>query len=172
MQGIEGRVAVVTGAGSGIGRASARALAAAGASIVAGNRDRAAGESLVAEITAQGGVCTFIPTDVTKTGDIARLMDEAVSRHGRLDILFNNAGTILRTPAAQHPDEYWDKIIEINLNSQFILAREIGKGMLERHSGKIVFTASLLTFQGGITVPGYAASKAGIGSLIKALANE
>ncbi len=92
--------------------------------------------------------------------------------HPVIDILVNNAGSILRKPAAEHPDEYWDKIIEINLNAQFVLSREIGKGMLERGSGKIIFTASLLTFQGGITVPGYAASKGGVGSLVKALSNE
>jgi 2-dehydro-3-deoxy-D-gluconate 5-dehydrogenase len=86
--------------------------------------------------------------------------------------LINNAGNILRKPAAEHPDEYWDEIMEINLNAPFILAREFGKTMLELGYGKIIFTASLLTFQGGITVPGYASSKAGIGSLTKALANE
>ncbi len=89
-----------------------------------------------------------------------------------IDILVNNAGTILRKPAAEHPDDYWDRIIEINLNAQFVLSREIGKGMITRGAGKIIFTASLLTFQGGITVPGYAASKGGIGQLTKALANE
>ncbi|HWK99273.1 MAG TPA: SDR family oxidoreductase, partial [Parapedobacter sp.] len=85
---------------------------------------------------------------------------------------FNNAGTILRRPAAEHPDEYWDQVIEINQNAQFILTREIGKDMVARGSGKIIFTASLLTFQGGITVPGYAASKGAIGQLTKAFANE
>lgn len=89
-----------------------------------------------------------------------------------MDILLNNAGNILRKPAAEHPNEYWDEIIKINLNSQFILAREFGKDMIERGHGKIIFTASLLTFQGGITVPGYASSKGVIGSLVKALANE
>jgi 2-deoxy-D-gluconate 3-dehydrogenase len=90
----------------------------------------------------------------------------------RIDILVNNAGTIMRKPAAEHPDDYWDKVIEVNLNAQFILSREIGKEMIARGQGKIVFTASMLTFQGGITVPGYAASKGGIGQLTKALANE
>jgi 2-deoxy-D-gluconate 3-dehydrogenase len=90
----------------------------------------------------------------------------------QVDILVNNAGTILRKPAAEHPDDYWDKVIEVNLNAQFILAREFGKEMVDRGYGKIVFTASLLTFQGGITVPGYAASKGGIGQLTMALANE
>jgi 2-deoxy-D-gluconate 3-dehydrogenase len=89
-----------------------------------------------------------------------------------IDILVNNAGTTFRKPAADYPDDYWDKIIEIDLNSQFILSREIGKGMIERGRGKIIFTASLLTFQGGINVPSYAAAKGGIGQLTKALANE
>ena len=89
-----------------------------------------------------------------------------------VDILVNNAGTILRKPAAEHPDEYWDTILEVNLSSQFILAREFGRDMVARGRGKIIFTASLLTFQGGITVPGYAASKGGIGQLTMALANE
>src|SRR5205814_9607444 len=89
-----------------------------------------------------------------------------------VDILINNAGTVLRKPAAEHPDEYWDKIIDVNLNAQFVLAREFGRDMLERGSGKIVFTASLLSFQGGITVPGYAAAKGGVAQLTKALANE
>jgi 2-deoxy-D-gluconate 3-dehydrogenase len=92
--------------------------------------------------------------------------------HPVIDILFNNAGMILRAPAAEHSDEYWDKVIEVNLNAQFILAREIGKKMIEKGSGKIIFAASLLSFQGGFTVPGYAASKGAIASLIKALANE
>ena len=86
--------------------------------------------------------------------------------------MVNNAGTILRAPAAEHPDEYWDKVIEVNLNAQFLLTREFGKDMVERGHGKIIFTASLLTFQGGITVPGYAASKGAIGSLVKAFSNE
>ena len=89
-----------------------------------------------------------------------------------VDILVNNAGTILRKPAVEHPDEYWDTILEINLTAQFILAREFGKEMVARGKGKIIFTASLLTFQGGITVPSYAASKAGVGQITKALANE
>jgi 2-deoxy-D-gluconate 3-dehydrogenase len=90
----------------------------------------------------------------------------------KVDILVNNAGTILRKPAAEHPDEYWDNVIEINLNAQFILSREFGKEMVEQGNGKIIYIASLLTFQGGITVPGYAASKGAIGQLAKALSNE
>ena len=99
-------------------------------------------------------------------------MKKVKDTSGAPDILVNNAGTILREPAANHPDEYWDKVIEVNLNAQFILSREFGRDMVERGSGKIIFTASLLTFQGGITVPGYAASKGGIGQLTMALSNE
>ena len=89
-----------------------------------------------------------------------------------IDILVNNAGTILRAPAAKHSDEFWDKVKEVNLNAQFLLSREIGKEMIDRGEGKVIFTASLLTFQGGLTVPGYAASKGGIGQLTMALSNE
>ena len=90
----------------------------------------------------------------------------------RADILVNNAGTIRRSPAAEHPLEWWDEVIDVNLNSQFVLTQQVGRGMLERGRGKIIFTASLLTFQGGLTVPGYAAAKSAIGGLTKALANE
>ena len=93
-------------------------------------------------------------------------------KNHKIDILVNNAGNIMRAPAAEHSDEYWDQVINVNLNAQFILTREIGKKMIEQGKGKIIFTASLLTFQGGINVPGYAASKGAIGSLIKAFANE
>src|SRR5581483_6855853 len=89
-----------------------------------------------------------------------------------IDILFNNAGTILRKPAIEYPDEYWDTLMEVNLNSQFILSREVGKGMVKRGHGKIIFVASLLSFQGGILVPAYSASKGAIAQLTKALANE
>ena len=97
---------------------------------------------------------------------------EKVKADIRIYNLFNKAGNILRTPAAEHPDAFWDEIIETNLSAQFILAREFGKEMIARRAGKIIFTCSLLTFQGGINVPGYAASKSGVGALVKALSNE
>ncbi len=99
-------------------------------------------------------------------------LKKVVAENNAIDILVNNAGTIMRSPAAEHPDEYWDKVMAINLDSQFILAREIGKHMLQRGKGKIIFTCSLLSFQGGIIVPGYTASKSAIAGLVKALANE
>jgi len=99
-------------------------------------------------------------------------IENVLAENSQIDILVNNAGTILRAPAAEHSDDYWDRVININLNAPFILAREIGKKMLEQGRGKIIFTCSLLSFQGGINVPGYAASKGAIASVVKALANE
>ncbi len=101
-----------------------------------------------------------------------QFIKDVVADYPAIDILCCNAGTIKRKPAAEHPDEDWDAVIEVNLNSQFILSREIGKRMIERGSGKIIFTASLLSFQGGVTVPGYAASKGAIARLTQALSNE
>jgi 2-dehydro-3-deoxy-D-gluconate 5-dehydrogenase len=103
---------------------------------------------------------------------IFSFLEKVKAEYPHIDILINNAGYILRKPVAEHPDEYWDTIININLNAQFILIREIGKRMVEQGYGKIVFTCSLLSFQGGINVPGYAASKGAISSLLKAFANE
>ncbi|MCY3815175.1 MAG: SDR family oxidoreductase, partial [Gammaproteobacteria bacterium] len=97
---------------------------------------------------------------------------EIRERHGAPDVLVNNAGTIERAPVAEHGDDRWDRVLEVNLSAQFILGRELGRDMIERGSGKIIFTASLLSFQGGITVPGYAASKGGLRQLIMALSNE
>ena len=102
----------------------------------------------------------------------ATLLARELNALGAIDILVNNAGTIARTPAADHPDDSWDRVLEVNLSSQFVLSREIGREMVARGRGKIVFSASLLSFQGGINVPGYTASKSGIVGLTKALANE
>ena len=121
---------------------------------------------------ALGREFTAYQADFSNRTAVYQFINEVRASSARVDILVNNAGTILRAPAAEHPDAYWDKVLEVNLNAQFVLAREFGKLMLERGSGKIIFTASLLTFQGGITVPGYAASKGAIGSLVKGLSNE
>ena len=110
--------------------------------------------------------------DLSDRKSLYSFIEKVKSEHSKIDILINNAGHILRKPVAEHPDEYWDTIININLDAQFILTREIGKRMIEKGYGKIVFTCSLLSFQGGINVPGYAASKGAISSLLKAFANE
>ena len=124
------------------------------------------------EVEATGRRFTAYRCDFGDRADLYRFIERIKAEQPPIDILVNNAGTILRTPAAEHSDDYWDRVMEVNLNAQFILTREIGATMVARGSGKIIFTASLLTFQGGITVPGYAASKGGIGQLTMAFANE
>ena len=171
---LTGRLAVVTGARRGIGLAMAEALAAAGADIVAVSESIEAGRAA----TPSGW---FARTGATspgwrRTSRTRRTCDgwsgELVKLDRPIDILVNNAGTIARAPAAEHSDEDWAHVLQVNLTSQFVLAREIGRGMLDRGRGKIIFTASLLSFQGGINVPGYAAAKSGLVGLTKALSNE
>ena len=170
---LDGKVALVTGCESGIGFAMADALAEAGADIIGVSLTIApAGSAIQDAVCAHGRKFSAYPCDFSNREALSAVIAQVQQDHPRIDILVNNAGTILRKPAVEHPDEYWDKVIEVNLNAQFVISREIGRGMVERGSGKIIFTASLLTFQGGITVPGYAASKGGVGQLAKALANE
>lgn len=171
--GLDGKTALVTGCRRGIGLAIARALAEAGADIVGVSASLVAeGSDAERAVRAAGRAFTGYSCDFSDRRALYAFIEKVRAEHPSIDILVNNAGTILRKPAAEHPDEYWDRVIEINLNAQFILSREIGRDMVARGSGKIIMTASLLTFQGGITVPGYAASKGGIGQLVKALANE
>ena len=169
---LKGKVALVTGAKRGIGKGMAVALAEAGADIIGVSATLEPGSSVEQEVKALSRNFKGYACDFADRKSLYAFIAQVKKDFPRIDILVNNAGTILRKPAAEHPDEYWDKVIEVNLNSQFVLTREIGKDMVARGSGKIIFTASLLTFQGGITVPGYAASKGGIGSLVKAFANE
>jgi 2-deoxy-D-gluconate 3-dehydrogenase len=170
---LDGKKALVTGCRRGIGRAMTEALAEAGADIVGVSASlEGDGGDIARAVRAAGRTFHGYACDFSDRKALYAFIERVVKDHPVIDILVNNAGSILRKPAAEHRDEDWDKIIEINLNSPFVLSREIGKGMIERGSGKIIFTASLLTFQGGITVPGYAASKGGVGSLVKALANE
>ena len=170
---LDGKTALVTGARRGIGRAMAVALAEAGADIVGTSATLAEdGGDLRDEVEAHGGRFWAYACDLSDRKALYGFIETVKRDCPPIDILINNAGAILRKPAAEHPDEYWDRILEINLSAQFVLAREFGRGMLERGAGKIVFTASLLSFQGGITVPGYAAAKGGVAQLTKALANE
>ena len=170
---LDGKTALVTGCKRGIGKAMAIALAEAGADIVGVSKTlEASGSAVGAEVAQIGRKFQGYSCDFGSRKAVREFLEKVQADFPVIDILVNNAGTILRKPAAEHPDEYWDEVIETNLSSQFVISREIGKRMVERGSGKIVFTASLLTFQGGITVPGYAASKGAIGQLTKALANE
>jgi len=170
---LSNKTAVVTGCRRGIGRAIAIALAEAGADIIGVSASMEdSGSEVETAVLNIGRVYTPYRCDFADRRQLYRFIGQIRQLHGAVDILVNNAGTILRTPAAEHSDEYWDKVVEVNLSAQFILSRELGKDMIEAGSGKIIFTASLLSFQGGITVPGYAASKGGLQQLIMALSNE
>lgn len=170
---LDSKTALVTGCKRGIGKAMAVALAEAGADIVGVSASlELEGSEIEQAVTALGRRFKAYQCDFADRSALYQFIQQVNSDGFTIDILVNNAGTILRENAVEHPDEYWDKVLEVNLNAQFILSREFGKMMVERGYGKIIFTASLLTFQGGIRVPGYAASKGGIGQLTKALANE
>jgi 2-deoxy-D-gluconate 3-dehydrogenase len=170
---VDGKLALVTGSSRGIGLAVATALAESGADIIGvSSKLEASGSALEKAVTVTGKKFYAYQCDLTNRDSIYAFLEKVKADHPKIDILINNAGHILRKPVAEHSDEYWDTIININLDAQFILTREIGKRMVEQGSGKIVFTCSLLSFQGGITVPGYAASKGAVASLLKAFANE
>jgi len=170
---LDDRVALVTGCRRGIGKAAAVALAEAGADIVGVSRTlELNGSEVEKAILAQGRRFRAYRCDFRDRQAVADFAARVAADFPGIDVLVNNAGLARRSPAAEHSDEYWDEVIAVNLTSQFILTREIGKRMLEQGVGKIIFIASLLSFQGGILVPGYAASKGGIAQLTKAFANE
>jgi 2-deoxy-D-gluconate 3-dehydrogenase len=170
---LAGKTALVTGCRRGIGRGIAEALASAGADIIGVSASLEASGSVIEKaVTAMGRKFTAHSVDFSDRRAVTDFCVRLAAENITPDILINNAGTIKRKPAAEHDDDLWDEVLEVNLNAQFVISREIGRQMIARGSGKIIFTASLLTFQGGITVPGYAASKGGIGQLTKALANE
>ena len=170
---LDGKPALVTGCRRGIGKAMAVGLAEAGADIVGVSREMESHASQIEqEVKAVNRNFHGYSCDFSHRDSLYSFINQVKTDFPVIDILVNNVGTTLRKPAAEHPDDYWDKIIEVNQNAQFILTREIGKRMIERGTGKIIFTASLLTFQGGINVPSYAASKGAIGQLTMAFANE
>jgi 2-dehydro-3-deoxy-D-gluconate 5-dehydrogenase len=169
---LKGKTALVTGSDTGLGQAMAIALAEAGADIVgASNVEAIKGGDTEKAVTQLGRKFSAYFVDISNREGLYAFINEVKTNH-TIDILINNAGMILRKPVAEHPDEWWDKVIAVNLNAQFIITREFGKDMIARGSGKVVFTCSLLSFQGGINVPGYTASKSAVAGLVKAFANE
>lgn len=170
---LTGKVALITGGNKGIGKGMTIGLAEAGADIIVVSGTIALhGSDIEKEVTALGRKFKAYQANLTERADVYAFIKKVFTENDRIDILVNNAGTIMRKPAAEHPDEYWDNVLALNLDTPFILAREFGKHMIANGGGKIIFTCSLLSFQGGINVPGYAASKGALASLVKALANE
>ncbi|PYS94269.1 MAG: 2-deoxy-D-gluconate 3-dehydrogenase [Acidobacteria bacterium] len=165
------KVALVTGASAGLGQTIAIALAEAGAHVACHGNTRAP-DATCASVTQLNRQAFALTGDLAERETPRALIDETIEHFGRLDILVNNAGMIRRAPAVDYSEADWAMVIEVNLSSVFRLSQLAGKQMIERGSGKIVNIASLLSFQGGITVPAYAASKGGVAQLTKALANE
>jgi 2-deoxy-D-gluconate 3-dehydrogenase len=172
---LTGRVAAVTGANAGIGQGIALALAAAGADVVAIGRTPA--EETAAQVRALGRRCELVSADLSSIAPVGAVIDTVVERLGRLDILVNNAGIIRRADALEFSEEDWDAVIDTNLKTPFFLAQAAARHMAGWASpggrrGKIVNIASMLSFQGGVRVPSYTASKSGLAGLTKLLANE
>lgn len=169
--GLEGKAAIVTGAGRGLGRAIAVGLAEAGANVVLVT-NRTPAEETKAAVEALGRQACIVTADVGDRARLPGIVDAALNAFGRLDVLVNNAGIIRRTPAAEHSYADWQEVLDVNLNSVFVLSQLAGRVMIEQGAGKIINVASMLSFQGGINVPGYTASKHAVAGLTKALANE
>src|SRR5215212_8760515 len=168
---LDGRVALVTGASAGLGAAIAVALAEAGADVACHGNSRTPGATC-ALVERAGRRALGVLGDLSERETPRDLVGRVVQEFGRIDILVNNAGTIRRAPAVEYSEEDWATVIEVNLSSVFRLSQAAGRHMIERRRGKIINIASLLSFQGGVNVPAYAASKGGVAQLTKALANE
>jgi 2-deoxy-D-gluconate 3-dehydrogenase len=168
---LTGKNALVTGGATGLGQAAAIGLAEAGANIIIVTNQNN-GEETQAAIKALGRKVIAISADLSNEEALPELINQANTQMGEINILVNNAGIIRRKPAAEHSAQDWHDVIQVNVNSVFFLSQLVGRGMLERGSGKIINIASMLTFQGGINVPSYTASKHALGGITKALASE
>jgi 2-deoxy-D-gluconate 3-dehydrogenase len=167
---LTGKTAIVTGGTTGLGRGIALALANAGADIVI--VDIVDDDEAKDRIAAMGNKVIRIQTDLSKYENIQDVVDKTIGEFGKVDILFNNAGIIRRTPAVDFSEKDWDDVMNINSKTVFFLSQAVARDMMKRKYGKIINTASLLSFSGGITVPSYAASKGAVAQITKALANE
>jgi 2-deoxy-D-gluconate 3-dehydrogenase len=170
---LEGRSGIVTGGGSGIGRAIAQGLIEAGARIVIAGRNKERLEKAAAEIRRFGGPVVPVQTDVSKKDEIKYLVDRTVKEFGKIDFLFNNAGVIQRAPCEDFSEKDWDEAMDVNLKGPFFLAQAVARVMIsQRRKGKIINTSSLIAVQGGKRVPAYSASKGGLAQVTKTMAND
>ncbi|HEY0307541.1 MAG TPA: 2-dehydro-3-deoxy-D-gluconate 5-dehydrogenase KduD [Acidobacteriaceae bacterium] len=169
---LKGKTALVTGSSRGLGAGIAIALAEAGAQVALHDHPKFSPDATHATIKAAGGRSAIFTADLSDVHTCDGLIDGVVKEFGTIDILVNNAGIIRRAPAVDHSMEDWMAVININLTAVFRLTQLAGKHMLAQGSGKVINTASLLAFQGGVLVPGYAAAKGGVAQLTKAFANE
>lgn len=169
---LAGKRALVTGASRGIGRAIAIALAEAGADVVCASSTEHGADATAGVIRKLGRKAWTIGADLADRAAVEAMSDEAERAAGAIDILVNNGGTITRAPAVETSQADWDRVLRTNLDSVWTLSQRLGRGMLERGSGKIVNVASILSFSGGVTVPAYTASKHAVAGVTRALANE
>ncbi|WP_456276610.1 2-dehydro-3-deoxy-D-gluconate 5-dehydrogenase KduD [Bacillus sp. AK128] len=167
---LNGKVAVVTGGNRGLGKEMALGLASAGANVVVIARN--VSDEVIKEIKDEGVKALGINFDLQDFDGYDQLIDQIVSEMGTIDILVNNAGVQKRHPSVEFPKQDWDFVMDINANSVFFMCQKVGKMMIEKGKGKIINIASLLSFQGGLTVPAYAASKGAVMQFSKALSNE
>ncbi|MED4281016.1 SDR family oxidoreductase [Priestia megaterium] len=168
---LDGKVAAITGATRGIGRSMAIALAEAGSDIALLQRSKEF-LGVKEEIERLGRKCFIVNCDLENASEVSEAISSVVAYFGKLDILVNNAGIQRRSPAVDFAEEDWDAVMNVNLKTVWLLCQQAGRQMLKQGSGKIINMASLLSYQGGITVPAYAAAKGGVAQLTKALSNE
>jgi 2-deoxy-D-gluconate 3-dehydrogenase len=168
---LDGKVAIVTGGNRGLGRAMALGLAQAGADVAVVQRSSQESE-VVKDIKELGRKCITIRFDLNQTSQVSQVIDKVLEKLGSIDILVNNAGVQRRSPAVEFSEEYWDDVMNVNAKTVFFLCQAAGRVMLEQSNGKIINLASLLSFQGGLTVPAYAASKGAVAQFTKSLSNE
>ena len=168
---LDGKVAAITGATRGIGKSMAIALAKAGATVALLQRNTE-DETVKEEIKSLGQKCIIVPCDMDNLTQVREAVPAVVNTLGKIDILVNNAGIQRRSPSVSFSEQDWDDVIQVNLKSVWVLCQEAGKYMVPQRKGKIINMASLLSFQGGLTVPAYAAAKGGVAQLTKALSNE